>query len=74
MNRVVIILFCIVPMVAWLATLIAMKGYSLTGERMRTVNAVNAARKKAIAEGMSTEDALKNITDEAVTAENDTEA
>ena len=31
MNWVVIVLFCIIPMVAWAATLIAMKGYTLTG-------------------------------------------
>lgn len=33
MNGVVIVLFCIIPMIAWAATLIAMKGYTLTGER-----------------------------------------
>jgi Na+/melibiose symporter-like transporter len=74
MNWVVMILFCIVPMVAWLLTLIAMKGYSLTGERMKTVNAVNAARKKAIAEGMSTEEAMNTITDETVMAQIKTES
>ena len=66
LNWVVIALFCLVPMVAWGATLIAMKGYTLTGEKMKTVNAVNAARKKAIAEGMSTEEAMKVITDATV--------
>ncbi len=58
MNWVVIVLFCIVPMVAWAATLIAMKGYSLTGERMKHIQAVNAKRKEAIADGMSLEDAM----------------
>ena len=32
MNWVVIDLFCIVPMVAWAATLIAMRGYELDGK------------------------------------------
>lgn len=66
MNRVVIVLFCIIPMAAWAATLIAMKGYTLTGERMKTINAVNAARKQAIADGMSLEQAMATITDENV--------
>ena len=35
MNWVVLVLFCVVPMIAWAATLIAMKNYSLTGERMK---------------------------------------
>ncbi len=73
MNWVVIILFCIVPMVAWCATLIAMKGYSLTGERMKTINAVNAARKKAIADGMTTEEAMKTINDETVSVQPNSE-
>ncbi len=59
MNVVVIILFCVIPMVAWAATLIAMKGYSLTGERMKEIQAVNAKRKEAIAGGMTLEEAMK---------------
>lgn len=59
MNWVVIVLFCVVPMAAWVATLIAMKGYTLTGERMTEIQAVNAARKDAIAGGMSVEEAMK---------------
>ena len=69
MNWVVIGLFCIVPMVAWILTLWAMKGYELDGKRVKTIQAVNAARKKAIAEGMSKEEAMKTITDETVTVE-----
>ena len=53
-------------MIAWISTLAAMKGYTLTGERMKVINAVNAARKKAIADGMSQEEAMKTITDETV--------
>jgi len=67
MNWVVIALFCIVPMVAWLLTLWAMKGYELDGQRVKTIQAVNAARKAAIAEGMSMEEAMATITDESVT-------
>ena len=58
MNVVVIVLFCVIPMVAWAATLIAMKGYSLTGEKMKEIQAVNACRRDAVAEGMSLEDAM----------------
>ncbi len=66
MNWVVIALFCIVPMVAWAITLWAMRGYELDGKRVKTIQAVNAARKTAIAGGMSQEDALRTITDETV--------
>ncbi len=59
MHGVVIVLFCVVPMLAWVATLIAMKGYSLTGARMKEIQAVNAARKEAIADGMSLEEAME---------------
>ena len=58
MNWVVIALFCIVPMVAWTITLLAMKGYELSGDRMKEIQAVNAQRKEAIAKGMSMEEAM----------------
>ena len=66
MNWVVIVLFCIIPMLAWALTLIAMRGYELDGKRVRTINAVNAARKKAIAGGMTMEEAMTTITEETV--------
>ena len=66
MNWVVIALFCLVPMVAWALTLLAMKGYELDGQRVKTIQAVNAARKAAIADGMSMEQAMTTITDESV--------
>ena len=66
MNWVVIALFCIVPMAAWTATLLAMRGYELDGKKVKTVQAVNAARKKAIAGGMSMAEAMQTITDETV--------
>ena len=68
MNWVVIVLFCLIPMVAWALTLIAMRGYELDGKRIKTINAVNNARKQAIAAGMSHEEAMKAITDETVSA------
>ncbi len=66
MNWVVIALFCIVPMVAWALTLWAMKGYELDGKRVKTIQAVNAARKEAIAGGMAFEEAMTVINDETV--------
>lgn len=58
MNVVVIVLFCILPMCAWALTLWAMRGYELDGERVAEIQAVNAARKEAIAQGMSLEQAM----------------
>ena len=66
MNRAVIILFCLIPMVAWVLTLWSMRGYELDGRRIKTINAVNAARKEAIAGGMSMEEAMKSINDDMV--------
>ncbi len=62
----VIVMFCVIPMLAWAATLLAMKGYTLTGEKMKTIQAVNAARKEAVADGMSLEQAMNTITDDTV--------
>lgn len=59
MHGVVIALFCIVPMLAWVATLFAMKGYTLTGTRMKEIQAVNAVRKQAVADGMTLEEAME---------------
>ena len=57
----VIVMFCVIPMIAWAATLIAMKGYSLTGARMKEIQAVNAQRRDAIANGMTLEEAMEKI-------------
>ena len=67
MNWVVIILFCLIPMCAWALTLWSMKGYELDGERVKTIQAVNAARKEAVAKGMSLEQAMVTITDATMT-------
>ena len=69
MNWVVIALFCLVPMAAWLLTLWAMKGYELDGHRVKVIQAVNAERKNAIAQGMSVEDAMIKITDRTVSVD-----
>ncbi len=61
MNVVVMILFCVLPMAAWLITIIAMKGYILSGEKMKEIQAVNAKRKQAIAEGMTLEQAMEEF-------------
>ncbi|MBQ8797149.1 MAG: MFS transporter [Oscillospiraceae bacterium] len=66
MNWVVIVLFCLIPMAAWALTLISMRGYELDGKKVKIVQAVNAARKAAIAGGMSQEEAMATITDETV--------
>ena len=58
MNWVVIILFCLIPMAAWALTLIVMKDYSLTGQRMKEIQAINAARREGIAKGMTLEEAM----------------
>lgn len=68
MNWVVIVLFCLIPMAAWAATLLAMKGYDLTGEKMKTIQAVNGARKEAVANGMTLEQAMQAVTDDTVNA------
>ncbi len=58
MNWVVIVLFCIIPMLAWAATLWAMKGYELSGPRMKEIQEINNKRKEAVANGMSLEEAM----------------
>ena len=55
----VIVMFCVIPMLAWGATLLAMKGYTLTGAKMKEIQAVNAARKTAIEQGMTLEEAME---------------
>jgi len=61
MNWVVIVLFCLVPMIAWTLTLWAMKGYELSGPRMKEIQAINNARKEAIADGLTMEEAMAKI-------------
>ena len=59
MKWVVIVLFCVIPILAWIITLVAMKGYPLTGERMHEIQEINGVRKQAIADGMSLDEALQ---------------
>jgi hypothetical protein len=48
-------------MVAWALTLWAMKGYELSGPRMKEIQAINSARKELVGKGMSLEDAMKKV-------------
>lgn len=57
-KTAVVIMFCVIPMLAWAATLIAMKGYSLTGAKMKEIQAVNNIRKAGISGGMTLEQAM----------------
>ena len=59
MKGVVIALFVVLPMIAWIVTLIVMKRYTLTYEKMEEIQIVNYARKEAISAGMTKEDALE---------------
>ena len=59
MNVVVIILFCVLPMLAWIITIVAMRGYILTGDKMREIQEVNTKRKKAIEQGATLEEAME---------------
>ena len=59
MNWAVIICFCIIPMLAWIAPLIAMKGYELDGKRIKEIQAITGARKSYIAAGHTLEEAME---------------
>ena len=59
MKWLVIILFCIIPMISFVVTLIAMKKYSLTGVRMKEIQKVNGKRKDAISGGMDMQEAME---------------
>lgn len=61
MNVVVIILFAIFPLIAGLVTIFAMQGYTLTGDRMKEIQEINAKRREAIENGASMEDAMKQF-------------
>lgn len=53
-----IICVCILPMISWVITMIAMTKYDLSGDRLKEIQAVNSVRKEAIAGGMSLEEAM----------------
>lgn len=59
MHMVVMILFCVIPVLAWIATLIAMRGYTLTGAKMKEIQKVNASRKEEISKGMGIAEAME---------------
>ena len=58
MKLSAIICFCLLPMASWLVTIFCMTRYSLSGDKMREVQAVNAVRKAAVQSGMSMEEAM----------------
>ncbi|MBQ8857366.1 MAG: MFS transporter [Lachnospiraceae bacterium] len=58
MNWVVIVLFCVIPMIAWALTLLSMKTYELSGPRMKEIQEINNKRKEAVAKGMTLEEAM----------------
>ncbi len=53
-----IITFALLPMIAWLVTLISMYFYKLNGNKLREIQAVNAVRKTAIKKGMPKAEAM----------------
>ncbi|MBQ4381917.1 MAG: MFS transporter [Oscillospiraceae bacterium] len=59
MKLSAIICFCLLPMASWIVTIFCMTRYSLSGEKMREVQAVNAVRKEAVQGGMKMADAMK---------------
>ncbi len=58
LNIVVIILFCGLPMLSWILSLISMRFYKLSGAKMKEIQEVIALRKNAVKEGMSLEEAM----------------
>lgn len=61
MNIVVIILFCVIPLLAGAATILAMRGYSLSGEKMKEIQTVNNARRELIAGGCTMQEAMNAV-------------
>ena len=49
MNWLVIVLYCVLPMIAWAATLLAMRNHELSGPRMKEIQIINNKRKEALA-------------------------
>ena len=59
MKLSAIICFCLLPMASWLVTMFCMSRYSLSGAKMREVQAVNAVRKAAVQGGMKMNEAME---------------
>lgn len=51
-------MLCVIQAVAWAATLPAGRGCALTGGQTNTIQAVDAVRKGAVAEGISLEQTM----------------
>ncbi len=54
-----IITFCLLPMAAWIVTLISMYFYKLNGSKLREIQAVNQVRKAAMKMGMPKEEVMQ---------------
>ncbi len=54
-----IICFCLLPMTAWVITMISMYFYKLSGAKLREIQAVNNVRKIAMSRGMSRHEAME---------------
>jgi Na+/melibiose symporter-like transporter len=54
-----IICVCLLPMISWVITMIAMTKYDLSGDKLKEIQAVNAVRKEAIKGGMCLEEAME---------------
>ena len=48
-------------MIAWGLTILAMRGYILTGEKMKEIQKINGLRRDAVAEGMSLDEAMRKF-------------
>ncbi|MBQ8821651.1 MAG: MFS transporter [Lachnospiraceae bacterium] len=59
MKWVVIVLFCVLPMLSWILAQYAMHKYSLSGEKMEHIQRVNGQRREAITKGMPVDEAMK---------------
>lgn len=62
MQLSAIICFCLLPMLAWVITTFCMTRYSLSGSRLREIQAVNSVRKAAVLGGMSMDKAMETWT------------
>ena len=57
-----IICFCLLPMSAWVITMVSMYYYKLSGAKLREIQAVNNVRKIAMSRGISRSEAMERWT------------
>ena len=58
MKLSTIICFCLLPMFSWIITLICLRKYTLSGEKLTEIQAINTIRKEAIKKGVPLEKTL----------------